>query len=106
MTYKDDRIVKHYSRYKKIMEYPSFIGHQLDTFEEMKTEGIKGVLNEISPIVSKTGRFMIYLPSDNVVSKSIGLKYWLEPPSLTMDECVELSLIRCMAAVYMRIVCF
>ena len=85
----DDRLLKTYNRYRNIMEYPSLITHQLDSFQDLKDNGIPRVLREVSPILSDDSRFAIYFPDRSEFTRKHELEFRFDPPSSSVYECIE-----------------
>ena len=70
---------REYSRAPAIIGVPNLIQVQIDSFEHFKSEGLRELFDEISPIEDFSGgRFEL----------SLGDHYF-EPPKLTEDECRE-----------------
>ncbi|MDX1664563.1 MAG: hypothetical protein R3272_12275, partial [Candidatus Promineifilaceae bacterium] len=80
---------KSYARTSAPLELPSLIDIQLDSFESFLDEGLKELFEEISPIESFNGNLKLYFPSSSPEVEGFGLKYWLEEPKYSVDECVE-----------------
>ena len=86
---KDERFLKTYNRYRNIMEYPSLIAHQLDSFQDLKDNGIPQVIKEISPIMSDDSRYSIHLPDGSSFAQANGLKLQFESPLHSVQECIS-----------------
>ena len=86
-----DRIIKSYNRYKNIFAPPSLISIQLDSYQELKDEGIQQVFKDISHISSKDGRYTIHFPDDSALAKGHNLSWRLDPPEYPVQECIEKS---------------
>ena len=71
--------VKSYARIPPVMEVPYLIQSQLQSFERFKTEGLKDVYHEISPIQDYTG---------NRYELSF-LGYYFRDPKYTSEQCKE-----------------
>ena len=68
-----------YSRIPAIINVPNLIQVQLDSFEHFKSEGLRELFNEISPIEDfPSSRFELTLGD-----------HYFEPPKLTEEECRE-----------------
>ncbi len=84
--------IKSYARIPSILELPNLIEVQLESFQRLKTEGLKDLFNEITPIESYNKGIKLYFPSETSESKQFKLKYWFEEPKNTIEECVERDL--------------
>jgi DNA-directed RNA polymerase subunit beta len=71
---------------------PPLIDVQLKSFHRLKNEGIKELLNEISPIESYNEKMRLYFPSESVEAEQWGLEYRFEEPEYSVQECVERDL--------------
>src|SRR3990172_2718911 len=71
--------VKSYAKIPQIMELPNLIKIQIDAFEWFKREGLRELLNEISPIQDFTGSKMDLIFGD----------YEFRDPKHPMGECRE-----------------
>ena len=85
----EDRITKSYNRYINIIEPPSLIALQLDSYQTVKDSGIQQVFDDISPIRSGNGRYAVYFPDRTYISTIHNLYWRLNPPEYTPQECVE-----------------
>ena len=85
----EDRIVKSYNRYRNKYELPSLISIQLDSYQELKDNGIQQVFKDISQISSKDGRYTIHLPDESAFAKEHNLSWRLDPPRYSVQECIE-----------------
>ena len=83
---------KWYSRIPDVINLPSLIEVQLDSFEWLKNDGLAELFDEISPIVSYNGGMKLFFPGDTPESKEFKLKYWFEEPKHDIEECVERDL--------------
>ena len=84
--------IKSYARIPSIFNLPDLIEVQLDSFTRLKSEGLKDLFEEISPIESYNKGMKLYFPSKNPEFKSWDLKYWFAEPKHTIEECVERDL--------------
>ena len=84
--------IKSYARIPLILEFPDFIEVQIESFKHLKSERLKELFAEISPIVSYNKKLKLYFPSDTPESEQFNLSYWFEEPKYTTDECVERDL--------------
>ncbi len=80
---------KTYARATEALELPTLIDVQLDSFETFKSESLKELFNEISPIESFNGNLKLYFPCDLPEVEGFDLTYWFEEPKYSVEECVE-----------------
>lgn len=83
---------KNYARISYRYPLPPLIDVQLESFKRLKTEGIKELLHEISPIESYNGKMRLYFPSDTPEAEQWGLSYRFEEPENSVQESVERDL--------------
>jgi DNA-directed RNA polymerase subunit beta len=83
---------KNYARISYRYPLPPLIDVQLESFKRLKTEGIKELLHEISPIESYNGKMRLYFPSETPEAEQWGLSYRFEDPENDVQECVERDL--------------
>ena len=83
---------KNYARIPVGLKLPQLIEVQMESFERLKTEGLAGLFNEISPITSYNGDLRLHFPSDTEMSREFDLKFWFEEPKNTIEECLERDL--------------
>ncbi len=76
-----DLPTKNYATIPEVMALPDLIEIQLRSFEQLKEEGIRELLLEISPIESFKGNLQLYF-----------LDYWFEEPKYSEEDCQELDL--------------
>ncbi|MDX9864988.1 MAG: DNA-directed RNA polymerase subunit beta [Anaerolineaceae bacterium] len=81
---------KSYARIPVIYELPKMIEVQLESFLRLKSDNLKDLFAEISPIESYNKGMKLYFPSDKPESE--GLKYWFGDPKYSIEECVERDL--------------
>jgi len=81
-----------YARIPEIYDLPNLIEVQLESFEQLKREGLAELFNEISPIESYNKGMKLHFPSKDKLSQEMGLKYWFKEPKHTIEECVERDL--------------
>jgi DNA-directed RNA polymerase subunit beta len=67
-----------FSRIPTVLEMPNLIELQLRSFEWFKTEGMRELLEEISPIIDYNGKLELHF-----------LKHWFEPPRYSVEICRE-----------------
>lgn len=80
---------KSYARTTDVLELPRLINVQLDSFEHFRTESLKELFAEISPITSFNGQLKLYFPCDLPEAQGFDLKYWFGEPKYSVTECVE-----------------
>jgi DNA-directed RNA polymerase subunit beta len=81
-TYSDTGVVpvvKSYARIPQVMEVPYLIQSQLQSFEWFKTDGLRDVFREVSPIEDYTG---------NKYQLSF-MSHSFSPPKYTPEQCKE-----------------
>ena len=83
---------KSYARIPTIFDLPNLIEVQLQSFKQLKEEGLEDLFDEISPIESYNKGMRLHFPGRSAEAKQWGLKYWFEPPKHTIEECVERDL--------------
>jgi len=81
---------KSYARIADVHPLPELIEIQRNSFEWFKKEGLRELLDEISPIVSFNGVISLHFPSHrDPVSRQLGLSYYFEEPKYGEQECLE-----------------
>uniref|UniRef100_A0A831WXR0 DNA-directed RNA polymerase subunit beta n=1 Tax=Thermorudis peleae TaxID=1382356 RepID=A0A831WXR0_9BACT len=65
-----------FSRIPTVLEMPNLIELQLRSFEWFKTEGMRELLEEISPVIDYNGKLELHF-----------LKHWFEPPRYSVELC-------------------
>ena len=83
---------KNYARIPVTLNLPDLIEVQLDSFARLKSEGLRDLFHEISPIESYNKGMKLFFPSRGAESKQWGLKYWFGEPKHDIEECVERDL--------------
>lgn len=83
---------KSYARIAYKYELPPLIDVQVESFKNLKKEGMAELLNEISPIESYNGKMRLYFPSDSIEAEQWGLSYRFEEPEYSVRECIERDL--------------
>ena len=76
VLYGKDRIRRNYSRVQTAVELPNLLEIQTGSFEWFKTEGIKELFKEISPIKDHSERLELYFGD-----------YEFEEPKMSISEC-------------------
>lgn len=85
----DDRIHKSYNRYKNILKPQNLADIQLDAYQHLIDHGLAQVFKDISPIRSSDNRYSIHFPDGSEITEKHGLTFRLDPPSNTLQECIE-----------------
>jgi DNA-directed RNA polymerase subunit beta len=83
---------KSYARIPDVHRIPTLIQVQIESFQWFKTEGLRELFDEISPIESFNKEYSLYFPGDNEVAKSLELKYWFGEPKYSEAECREMDM--------------
>ncbi|HMM28460.1 MAG TPA: DNA-directed RNA polymerase subunit beta [Aggregatilineaceae bacterium] len=80
---------KNYARTLDVLELPSLIEIQLESFRRFIDEGLNELFDEISPIESFNGNLRLYFPGSSVEAAEFGLSYWFDEPKYPEEECRE-----------------
>ena len=100
-TYSDTGLtpnVKSYARIPQVMEVPYLIHSQLRSFDWFKTEGLRDVLQEVSPIEDYTGaKYALSF----IQNPETGFAHEFRPPKYSPEECKEREVTYC-APLYVR----
>jgi DNA-directed RNA polymerase subunit beta len=80
---------KNYARTRDVMELPSLIEIQLESFRRFYEEGLNELFDEISPIESFNGNLRLYFPGTTPEAAEFGLTYWFEEPKYSEEICLE-----------------
>ncbi len=83
---------KSYGRIEVKLPLPNLIEIQLSSFEQLVSERLADLFDEITPIESYNKGMRLYFPSRTPEAKQWGLKYWFKEPKYSVDECVERGL--------------
>ena len=83
---------KNYARIPVGLPLPDLIEVQIESFKRLKSEGLRSLFNEISPIVSYGGDLKLHFPSDSDTARQFGLEYRFEDPKNSIEECLERDL--------------
>ena len=79
---------KSYARIAEVIPIPDLIKMQLDSYEWFQAEGMRELLDEISPIVSFNKTLELHFPGYNEeLNQDFGLDYRFAEPTYTEDEC-------------------
>ncbi len=87
MSFKQN--TKNYAKLKNLLELPSLIDIQVDSFETFVEEGLTELFEEISPIVSFNGNLKLYFPSTQPETEGFDLKFWFGEPKYSVEECID-----------------
>jgi DNA-directed RNA polymerase subunit beta len=81
---------KSYARIADVLPIPDLIRTQIDSFGWFRTEGIRELFDEISPIVSFNRNLELHFPGFNKeLSQEFGLDLRFEAPPYSEKECRE-----------------
>ena len=83
---------KSYARIPDVHSIPTLIKVQLESFEWFKTEGLRELFDEISPIESFNKDYSLYFPGDNDVARQLNLTYWFGDPKYSEAQCREMDM--------------
>ncbi len=81
--------IKSYARMTDLLELPTLIDVQLNSFQQFIDEGLAELFDEVSPIESFSGDLKLYFPSKHKETEGFDLKYWFGEPKYSVEECVE-----------------
>ncbi|MCP4356908.1 MAG: DNA-directed RNA polymerase subunit beta [Chloroflexi bacterium] len=81
--------IKTYARMTDLLELPTLIDVQLDSFAQFINESLAELFNEVSPIESFNKDLKLYFPSKHPETEGFDLKYWFGEPKYNVEECVE-----------------
>jgi len=83
---------KSYARIPDVHNIPTLIKVQIESFEWFKTEGLRELFDEISPIESFNKEYSLYFPGDNEIAHKFGLSYYFGEPKYSEAECREMDM--------------
>jgi DNA-directed RNA polymerase subunit beta len=83
------RLRKSYARISDVLQLPSLIEVQLQSFTRFQTEGLFELFDEVSPIESFNGALSLHFPSSKPESRQFELDYRFDAPKYSEAECVE-----------------
>jgi len=83
---------KSYARIPDVHSIPTLIKVQIESFEWFKTEGLRELFDEISPIESFNKEYSLYFPGDHDIAKRLNLTYWFGEPKYSEAECREMDM--------------
>ncbi len=83
---------KSYARIPDVHSIPPLIQVQLESFEGFKSEGLRELFDEISPIESFNKEFSLYFPGDNEIAKKFNLTFRFGEPKYNEPECREMDM--------------
>jgi len=79
---------KSYARIPLVLPTPDLIQTQVQSFNWFRDEGLRELLDEISPIVSFNKNLELHFPGNNEeMTQMFGLDYRFEEPTYTEEEC-------------------
>jgi len=80
---------KNYARMTELLELPTLIDIQLESFEQFINHSVSELFDEISPIESFKGNLKLYFPSNRPEVEGFDLTYWFGEPKYSVEECIE-----------------
>ncbi len=80
---------KNYARMTELLDLPTLIDIQLDSFKQFTANSLSELFHEISPITSFKGNLKLYFPCDLPEVDGFDLSYWFGEPKYGVDDCVE-----------------
>ncbi len=83
---------KSYARIPDVHSIPKLIQVQIESFEWFKTEGLRELFDEISPIDSFNKDYSLYFPGDNEIARKFNLTYHFGEPKWSEAECREMDM--------------
>ncbi len=83
---------KSYARIPDVHNIPTLIKVQIESFEWFKTEGLRELFDEISPIESFNKEYSLYFPGDNEIARKFNLDYYFGEPKHSEAECREMDM--------------
>jgi len=83
---------KSYARIPDVHSIPTLIKVQLESFEWFKTEGLRELFDEITPIESFNKEYSLYFPGDNDIARKLNLAYWFSEPKYSEAHCREMDM--------------
>src|SRR5512138_2600850 len=83
---------KSYARIPDVHSIPTLIKVQIESFEWFKSEGLRELFDEISPIESFNKEYSLYFPGDNEIARKFGLTFWFGEPKYSEPECREMDM--------------
>ena len=83
---------KSYARIPDVHSIPTLIKVQLESFEWFKTEGLRELFDEITPIESFNKEYSLYFPGDNDIARKLNLTYWFGEPKYSEAQCREMDM--------------
>ncbi|HUV93662.1 MAG TPA: DNA-directed RNA polymerase subunit beta [Anaerolineae bacterium] len=87
-TTRNGRLRKSYARIPDVLPIPDLIRTQLESYKKFSEEGLRELLDEISPIESFNKSLKLYFPGyDKDLNEEFGLNYRFDEPGYTEEEC-------------------
>lgn len=85
----DGILVKSYNRSRNNLPHHDLTDIQLDAYQYLVDHGLAQVFKDISPIRSSDNRYSIHFPDSSEITEKHGPSFRLDPPTTTMQECLE-----------------
>ncbi len=83
---------KSYARILDVHSIPTLIQVQIESFRWFKSEGLRELFDEISPIESFNKEYSLHFPGDNDAAKKFGLTFRFGEPKYSEAECREMDM--------------
>ncbi len=83
---------KSYARILDVHSIPTLIQVQIESFRWFKSEGLRELFDEISPIESFNKEYSLHFPGDNDAAKKFGLTFRFGEPKYAEAECREMDM--------------
>ncbi len=83
---------KSYARILDVHSIPTLIKVQIESFEWFKSEGLRELFDEISPIESFNKEYSLHFPGDNDAAKKFNLTFRFGEPKYSETECREMDM--------------
>ncbi|MBI5301361.1 MAG: DNA-directed RNA polymerase subunit beta [Chloroflexi bacterium] len=83
---------KSYARILDVHSIPTLIQVQIESFKWFKSDGLRELFDEISPIESFNKEYSLHFPGDNDAAKKFGLTFRFGDPKYSEAECREMDM--------------
>lgn len=83
---------KSYARIPDVIDIPTLIQVQLESFKWFKDEGLLELFDEISPIESFNHNYALYFPGNTDIATKMNLKFYFGEPKYSEAECREMDM--------------
>ncbi len=83
---------KSYARIQEILDLPTLIEVQLESFRWFQDEGLAELFDEISPIESFNGNLKLFFPGKSEEARQFELDYRFGEPKYDEEECLDRDL--------------